>query len=300
MKELTIISGKGGTGKTTVSAAFAALARNKIITDCDVDAANLHLLLNPQLRQREAFTAMRTPEIDSERCNHCGECETWCRFDAIHHSASGYVIDALACEHCELCARVCPVAAIHLKDTVSGEWFISDTAHGTLVHARLGIGEDNSGKLVTLVRREAQRLAIEEGASLIINDGPPGIGCPVTAAITGVNQVLAVTEPTLSGIHDLQRVADLCAHFRIPLMVCINKYDINFDNTTQLHEWCAKHQVTVVGQIPFDQAVNRALVAQRSVIDIDCGAVTIAMRQLWETVAARLMNESHSITSMIQ
>ncbi|WP_242445787.1 ATP-binding protein [Chromatium okenii] len=290
LKELTIISGKGGTGKTTVSAAFAALANNKIVTDCDVDAANLHLLLNPQIRQREDFTAMRTPRIDPERCINCGECETWCRFDAISHDASTYVIDALACEHCALCARVCPSGAIQLKDTVSGEWFISDTAHGTLVHARLGIGEDNSGKLVTLVRREARQLATEEGAALIINDGPPGIGCPVTAAITGVNQVLAVTEPTLSGIHDLQRVAGLCTHFRIPLMVCINKYDINSDNTAQLHEWCTNNAITVVGQIPFDQAVNRALVARRSVIDIDCGAVTSAVRQLWETVQARLIN----------
>ncbi|WP_304303279.1 ATP-binding protein [Chromatium okenii] len=290
LKEITIISGKGGTGKTTVSAAFAALARHKIVTDCDVDAANLHLLLNPQIRQREDFTAMRTPRIDPERCTNCGECETWCRFDAISHDASGYAIDALACEHCELCARVCPVGAIYLKDTVSGEWFISDTPHGTLVHARLGIGEDNSGKLVTLVRREAQQLAIKEGATLIINDGPPGIGCPVTAAITGVNQVLAVTEPTLSGIHDLQRVAELCAHFHIPLMVCINKYDINSDNAAQLHQWCANNEIAVVGQIPFDQAVNRALVARRSVIDVDCGAVTIAVRQLWETVLARLMN----------
>jgi MinD superfamily P-loop ATPase len=288
MKELTIISGKGGTGKTTVSAAFAALAQNKVMTDCDVDAADLHLLLAPTPRQRHEFSAMRAPRLDVDRCNQCGDCERYCRFDAISHDANGYRVDGLACEHCGLCALVCPTQAIEMTDEVTGEWLVSDTPHGPLVHAKLGIGADNSGKLVTLVRREARKLAHHTGATLLLNDGPPGIGCPVTAAITGVDRVLAVTEPTLSGIHDVQRVAGLCAHFRIPLMVCINKYDINVANSEQLRRWCAANTIEVIGAIPFDVAVTRALVARRSVIDIDCGAVTIAVRQLWDAVLARL------------
>ncbi|MBK1642086.1 (4Fe-4S)-binding protein [Chromatium okenii] len=288
MKELTIISGKGGTGKTTVSAAFAALATNRVLADCDVDAADLHLVLEPVLRSRHDFSAMRTPRIDPERCTGCGDCASYCRFDAISQHGTTFVVDGLACEHCGLCALVCPTSAIVMEDTVSGEWLISDTPHGPLVHARLGIGEDNSGKLVTLVRREARRLAEQTGATLLINDGPPGIGCPVTAALTGVDQVLVVTEPTLSGIHDMQRVAALCAHFRIPLMVCINKYDLNRANCAQLRAWCAAHEIEVVGEIPFDPAVTRALVARRSIIAVDCGAVTVAVRQLWDNVLARL------------
>jgi MinD superfamily P-loop ATPase len=289
MKELTIVSGKGGTGKTTVSAAFAALARRKVLTDCDVDAANLYLLLDPRTRHQEAFQALRTPRIDRNLCTECGACRASCRFEAIDLDFDlGYVIDPLACEHCGLCARVCPDWAIVMEDHVCGEWLISDTSHGTLVHARLGIGEDNSGKLVTLVRREARRLAEAEGADLILNDGPPGIGCPVTAAITGVDLVLAVTEPTPAGIHDLQRVAGLCRHFSVPLSVCINKHDLDPDNSAQIRDWCRANGIVLAGEIPFDPAVNRALVARRSVMDVDCGAVSSAVSGLWESVQDRL------------
>lgn len=289
MKELTIVSGKGGTGKTMVSAAFAALAEAKVLTDCDVDAANLHLLLAPTPRRCEDFYAMRSPRIDSELCSECGECASWCRFDAIALDwEAGYVIDTLACEHCGLCARVCPEMAIRMEDHQCGQWLISETRHGTLVHARLGIGEDNSGKLVTLVRREAQRLAEAEGANLILNDGPPGIGCPVTAAITGVDLVLAVTEPTPSGLHDLQRVAGLCAHFAVPLTVCINKQDLAPENSARTRKWCVANGIEIAGEVPFDPAVNRALVARQSVVDADCGAVSKAVNQLWQGIRTRL------------
>jgi MinD superfamily P-loop ATPase len=224
MKEIVIISGKGGTGKTTLCASFASLARDAVIADCDVDAADLHLLLAPRVLQEADFVGGRTPVIDSELCAECGDCQAWCRFDAIELDIdAGYIIDPLACEHCALCAYVCPEEAISMQSSVSGRWFISETAQGKLVHARLAPGEDNSGKLVTLVRREARRLAEETGARWILNDGPPGVGCPVTAAITGVDLALIVTEPTLSGIHDMQRVEALCRHFQIPALVCINK-----------------------------------------------------------------------------
>lgn len=295
MKELCIISGKGGTGKTTVSAAFATLARNKVMTDCDVDAADLHLLLNPEVQKRESFIGARTPQIDYELCGECGDCQSWCRFDAIDLDFDqGYIIDPLACEHCGLCALVCPEEAIQMEETVSGEWMVSDTRFGNLVHARLGIGEDNSGKLVTIVRREARRLAEAQGADLIIADGPPGIGCPVTSAITGVDLVLAVTEPTPSGIHDLERVASLCRHFAAPLVVCINKHDINLENSAHISDWCGKNGVEVVGEIPFDPLVTCALVARHSVVDIDCGPVSEAVVRLWDSVSSRLAESSRA------
>ena len=295
MKELCIISGKGGTGKTTVSAAFASLAKHKVLADCDVDAADLHLLLNPEVRRREPFIGARTPQIDYELCGECGDCQSWCRFDAIDLDFDdGYVIDPLACEHCGLCALVCPEEAISMEESVSGEWMVSDTRFGSLVHARLGIGEDNSGKLVTLVRREARRLAESQDADLIIADGPPGIGCPVTSAITGVDLVLAVTEPTPSGIHDLERVASLCRHFSAPLMVCINKHDINPENSAHIRDWCGENGIEVVGEIPFDPRVTRALVARRSVVDFDCGPVSDAVLRLWEAVSNRLEDANPS------
>jgi MinD superfamily P-loop ATPase len=289
MKELTLLSGKGGTGKTTLCAAFASLAGNKVLTDCDVDAANLHLLLDPTLLHAEDFIGGRTPEIDGERCTECGECERACRFDAIVLDYNeGYVLDPLACEHCALCAYVCPEEAIRMVDAVNGRRFISRTPFGTLVHARLGIGEDNSGKLVTLMRREAQRIAEEQGAALIINDGPPGIGCPVTAAITGVDAVLIVTEPTLAGAHDMKRVVALCRHFEIPTWVCLNKYDINPTQAQSIRAYCDRQSIPVVGEIPFEPVVNQALVARRNVVDFDGGRVSAAVANLWQAVEARL------------
>ena len=289
MKELAILSGKGGTGKTTVSASFAALAGRKVLADCDVDAANLHLLLDPKPRRVEDFTAMRLPRVDRELCAECGLCQAQCRFDAIQLDFdAGYVIDELACEHCGLCARVCPEWAIQMEPHVCGQWMVSDTLHGTLVHARLGIGEDNSGKLVTQVRREARRLAEAEGVGLILNDGPPGIGCPVTAAITGVDLVLAVTEPTPSGLHDLQRVAGLCQHFQVQLGVCINKHDLSAENSAQIRDWCRSQGIDIAGEIPYDPAVHRALTARRSLVEVDEGPAALAITRLWDGLGARL------------
>jgi MinD superfamily P-loop ATPase len=292
MKELTILSGKGGTGKTTVCAAFAALATNKVLSDCDVDAADLHLLLDPTVRREEDFIGGRTPQIDYRLCMKCGHCQPLCRFEAIHREDGSCVIDPLACEHCGLCALACPGHAIRMVDAVNGRWFISDTRFGALVHARLGIGEDNSGKLVTLVRREARRIAEREGAALLINDGPPGIGCPATAAITGTDGVLIVTEPTVSGLHDLRRVIGLCRHFRLPALVCINKYDINEAQTVLIQQECQADGVPVVGLIPFDPAVSRALVARQTVVDFDCGPATAAVIETWDKVQRTLAGQA--------
>jgi MinD superfamily P-loop ATPase len=289
MKELTIISGKGGTGKTTVTAAFADLADDKIMTDCDVDAADLHLLLAPETVSEHPFSGGREPRLTVEKCTGCGTCEELCRFDAIHVTAAGSAeIDRFSCDHCGLCVLACPEDAIAMEDAENGTWFISRTRRGPMVHARLGIAEDNSGKLVTLVRREARKLAEAEGVDLIINDGPPGVGCPVTASITGVDLVLLVVEPTVSGMHDMERVYDLCCHFRIPALAVINKYTVNLVNTQKIRAYCEEHEIPLVGEIPFDAVVNRALVARRSVVDYDCGRVTQVVRQIWAEVFRRL------------
>lgn len=289
MKELTILSGKGGTGKTTLCAAFAALATDKVLSDCDVDAPDLPLLLDPTVEHEEDFTGGRTPQIDDRLCMKCGHCQPLCRFDAIHREEDGRcVIDPLACEHCGLCALACPHRAIRMVDAVNGRWFVSRTRFGALVHARLGIGEDNSGKLVTLVRREARRIAEREGAALLISDGPPGIGCPATAAIAGTDVVLIVTEPTLAGLHDLRRVIALGRHFRLPVLVCINKYDLNEDQTALIQQECQGDGVPVVGLIPFEPAVSRALVARQTVVELDCGPATAAVAATWDRVRQTL------------
>ena len=291
MKELTIISGKGGTGKTTVTAAFAVLAKNTILADCDVDAADLHLILTPTEISSADFIGGRGPQLDSEKCTRCGECQRLCRFDAIDFSEeSGYSINEFACDCCGLCALACPEEAITMVDTINGRWFISDTRAGKMVHARLGIGEDNSGKLVTLVRQQGKLIARKEGFDLLINDGPPGIGCPVTAAITGVDLVLIVTEPTLSGMHDMERVHSLCRHFDIPALICVNRFDLNLVNSQKIRDYCTEHNLPLVGEIPLDPIVNKAQVARQSVVEYDCGIVSQVVREMWDKVEKELNN----------
>ncbi len=289
MKELTIISGKGGTGKTTVTAAFATLAENKVLADCDVDAADLHLILTPHELSSNDFVGGRAPQINYDKCSKCGECFRLCRYDAINFTEeSGPEINEFACDCCALCAWACPEKAISMVDTINGRWFISATRIGKMVHARLGIGEDNSGKLVSLVRRQSKIIAETDKLDLIINDGPPGIGCPVTAAITGVDLVLIVTEPTLSGIHDMERVHGLCRHFDIPALICVNRYDLNLINTQKIRDYCNEHDLELVGEIPLDPVVNQAQVARQSVVEYDCGLVSQVVREMWEKVKVKL------------
>ncbi|MGD9023120.1 MAG: ATP-binding protein, partial [Deltaproteobacteria bacterium] len=228
MRELVIISGKGGTGKTSLIAAFASLAESKALCDADVDAADLHLLTNPSIKERHDFQGGSTAVIDRDRCTECGLCRDLCRWAAVRET---FEVDPIACEGCGVCVYFCPEQAIDFPVKTCGQWFISDTRFGPMVHARLGIAEENSGKLVTLVRREARALAERKMLDLIITDGPPGIGCPVIASIGGASAVLIVAEPSVSGIHDMERVAQLAAHFKVPAMVCVNKFDLNLDQT---------------------------------------------------------------------
>jgi MinD superfamily P-loop ATPase len=284
MMQLTIISGKGGTGKTTVTAAFACLADHAVIADCDVDAADLHLILTPDIIRQESFYGGQLPSIDYERCSQCGLCEEHCRFGAIRLTK----VDQTSCEGCGVCAYVCPERAISMKERLSGRWFLSETRAGKMVHARLGIAAENSGKLVSLVRQQARDLAEKEKKDLILIDGPPGIGCPVIASIGGVDLVLIVTEPTISGLHDLKRIMEVARHFNVPAMVCINRYDINHDNTRIIEAYCAEKGIAIAGKIPFDPAVTKAMLQVLSVIEYPCGALTEAMTRVWKNVSAHL------------
>ncbi len=289
MKELTIISGKGGTGKTSVTAAFAALAESKVMADCDVDAADLHLILNPKVKQREEFSGGSIAYIDEEKCTQCNKCREVCQFNAI---TEDFVVDPISCEGCSVCVHFCPVDAIDFREQINGEWFISDTRFGPMVHAKLGIAEENSGKLVTLVRRQAKKLAEDSNSEFIIIDGAPGVGCPVISSITGVDAVMIVTEPTRSGLHDLERVMQLSAgHFGITTMVCVNKYDLNSDISDQIEKMCKKENVHFVGKIPYDTSITKAMVEQKSIIEYSNGTVSREIKKIWDRVANILNNE---------
>jgi MinD superfamily P-loop ATPase len=284
IKQLAIVSGKGGTGKTTIVAAFASLAKNKVMVDCDVDAADLHLLLHPRVLKQEKYFGGRSPHVDLEKCTQCGLCTEVCRFNAIDNG----ILDPISCEGCGFCGHICPENAITMEEIFSGDWFISETSYGPFVHARLGIGEENSGKLVTIVRKKAVEIAKEKNLGLILIDGPPGIGCPVTASLTGVDLVLAITEPTLSGIHDLKRILKLSDHFKIPSMVCINKFDINLENTQQITSYCESNGSRLIGKIPYEPKIVEALVRRKTLIEYPCNGVQGIVHRMWEEVEAIL------------
>jgi MinD superfamily P-loop ATPase len=284
VKQLAIVSGKGGTGKTTIAAAFAALAKDKVMVDCDVDAADLHLLLQPKILTQEKYFGGRSPHVDLKKCTQCGLCTEICRFNAIDNG----VVNSISCEGCGFCSHICPEEAITMREAFSGDWFVSETLYGPFVHARLGIGEENSGKLVTVVRKQAMEIAKEKNLELILIDGPPGIGCPVTASLTGVNIVLAVTEPTLSGIHDLERILKLSTHFKIPSMVCINKFDINPENSRQIASYCKNNGSRLIGQVPYEPKVVEALVNRKTVMDYPCNDVQEIVLNMWREAEAML------------
>jgi MinD superfamily P-loop ATPase len=281
MKQLTILSGKGGTGKTTLTASLAVLARNAILADCDVDAPDLHMLLHPEVIKTQEFKGSKLAVIDKTKCDNCGVCREKCRFDAITEVKE---VDPIACEGCGVCAAICPSDAITMIERVSGYAYISKTKYGFMAHALLSPGESNSGKLVTLVRQNARILSEKENRDLIIIDGPPGIGCPVIASVSGVDVSLVVTEPTMSGIHDLQRALQLIKHFNVKPLVCVNMYDINEDNTDKILGFCEKNNIKIVGRIPFNPKVTEAMVNGKTIIEYAPESnVAKEIEKIWES-----------------
>jgi MinD superfamily P-loop ATPase len=284
MKELVVLSGKGGTGKTSIVASFAALARSKVLADCDVDAADLHLVLQPIIRENHEFWSGQFAVIDEDKCTQCGLCQELCRFDAIHD----FKVDTISCEGCGFCSHICPAEAITMKENMSGHWFISDTKYGPLVHARLGIAQENSGKLVALVRQQARHIAESDDLDYVISDGPPGIGCPVISSLSGANLALLVTEPTQSGIHDLERVLNVCRHFGVPALVCINKYDINEDNTRKIEDYCLSQGLMAAAKIPFDNVFTESIVKGIPVVENSRDGVAKSIESLWQSISRLL------------
>jgi len=289
MKELVVISGKGGTGKTSIVASFAALAGKSILADCDVDAADLHLILSPSLLERETFRSGCKPEVDRSLCTDCGRCRDLCRFSAI---AAPMAIDRLNCESCGVCADHCPQGAITMEENTCGEVFLSSTRFGVMVHAALGIAEENTGRLVTRVRRLARERAEALGSPLIIADGSPGIGCPVIASIVDTSLALIVSEPTVSGIHDTMRVISLARHFKVRTAVVINKYDLNSAITAALAAMCRENQVPCIGEIPFDSSFTGAMIQGKSVVEYQDSGASGALKRLWGAVTDILGEES--------
>ncbi len=286
IKELVIISGKGGTGKTSLVAAFSSLAMNSVLCDADVDAADLHLILNPDIIRRNDFQSGKTAVINSDRCTECGLCREMCRFDAI---GDAYEVNAIDCEGCGVCVHFCPEGAIEFPENTCGEWFVSDTRCGPMVHARLGIAEENSGKLVTLVRQQARKLAAERRHALILTDGSPGVGCPVIASIGGATAVLIVTEPTVAGQHDMQRVAQLAAHFKVPAMVCVNKFDLNSGLTREIETYAAATHIACVGRIPFDPIFISAMIRAQTIFEYNGGSTAAkAVADIWQRLSAEM------------
>jgi len=279
--EIAIISGKGGTGKTTFSAAFAALAETIVIADCDVDAPDMHILLQPDVKQTLEFQSSKVATIDKDLCTECGICSENCRFGAAHAPE----INAIACEGCGVCAYLCPEKAITMKDRVSGILHSSETRFGPMSHAKLLPGEGNSGKLVTDVRRQAQEVAKERGIDRILIDGSPGIGCPVIATVTGISLGVIVTEPTMSGIHDMNRVAELLGRFRVPAAVIVNKYDLNLENTEKIRKYCDENGLLLLGNVPFDSSMTKSMVAAKTYPEYAPNhEITDLMRIMWSRI----------------
>jgi MinD superfamily P-loop ATPase len=297
MKELVVISGKGGTGKTSIVASFATLGERSVLADCDVDAADLHLVLEPRTVKRENFSGGSRARIMSGHCTACGKCEEVCRFDAVFYDGPGngkvaktFRVDPIACEGCGVCAYFCAENAIEFAPAVNGQWFISDTRYGPMVHARLGVAEENTGKLVSLVRTQAKRIAEARKLDLVLIDGAPGIGCPVIASITGADLVLVVTEPTLSGLHDLQRVSDLTEHFGIGTLVCVNKWDLNGDLTSEIEARARQRNLTVARRVRYDRAVTEAQIKKQSVVEYTRNGIAADILLLWAEVLNALHN----------
>lgn len=284
-----LISGKGGTGKTSLTASFAALAHNAVIADCDVDAANLHFLLKPRVQKTIPFSGGKVAEIDPVFCIGCGECVNVCRYAAIAETADGkYAVNSLECEGCGVCVPFCPTDGIKFEPAQTGEIYQSDTKYGPLVHARLGVAQENSGKLVAMVRKKAREIAGDLNIDLLLVDGAPGVGCPVISSITGADAVLIVAEPTVSGLHDMERVIDLARYFSIPAYLCINKYDINPEITAQLKKIALERNVELLGAIIFDPIITEAQVAGMPVVEFSNNGISTTISSIWGLLSERI------------
>jgi len=293
--ELVVLSGKGGTGKTSMVGSLAALAENKVMVDCDVDAADLHLILKTKVKESHDFVCGSKASIDQDKCMVCGICTPYCRFGAIKNEPDGsakfgeiFRIDRYACEGCGVCTHFCPEGAITMEEIISGRWFVSETDYGPLVHAKLGIAEANSGRLVSLLRQEAVKIAEEKKADLIITDGPPGIGCPVIASLTGADFVMIVTEPSLSALHDMERLMQLAGHFNIPIGVCINKCDINPDLTDKIERFVSDTGAELLGRIKYDAQFTKAQLKGLPLVEFAENGVSGQVRDIWVRLQDRL------------
>ena len=312
MKQIVVISGKGGTGKTVITASFAALANNTVMADCDVDAADLHLLLKPEIKEKHEFKSGKTAVIDQDKCILCGKCKMICRFDAIlvdkpkifskkesqkkelgenmGTDKDRFVVDSVSCEGCAFCSFVCPCGAIEMKENIAGQWFDSQTRFGPMIHAKLGIAQENSGKLVSLVRKRAKEKAEEINADWVIIDGSPGIGCAVIASLSGVDCALVVTEPSLSGLHDATRVIDVARHFKVPVALVINKYDLNIDVAEKIVQYCQSNNVPLIGKIGFDKDIVKAMVQGETIIEYSQGEISTKIKSIWDRLQKEVLD----------
>ncbi|CCH50507.1 ATP-binding protein [Pseudodesulfovibrio piezophilus] len=281
MHEVVVISGKGGAGKTSITGAFAGLARNAILCDLDVDAPDLHLLLSPMIDKSEEFHSGNEAVIDAFSCESCGTCQSMCRFNAIEQTENGYRVDPLRCEGCKVCVTFCPANAIAFPVKHCGTWYESRTRFGSMIHAQLFPGEENSGRLVTLLKQHAREIAATEGLDLVLSDGAPGIGCPVISSLAGTNLAVIVTEPTQSGLHDLKRVAELCARFKTKTTVLINKFDLNPEQSMAIETFCNNHGYPILCRFPHDHTVTEAMVQKKTLTETGNSAACHLLETAW-------------------
>ena len=285
MKEIVVISGKGGTGKTSITGALATMLPNILLADCDVDAPDLHLLLQPDIQKREKFSGSKIARIDKNMCSECGVCRDVCRFDAI---TPDFVVEDISCEGCGVCVWNCPEKAISFNDRDSGEWYVSTTRFADMVHARLHPGEENSGKLVSQVRKAAHQIAEEKEVDILLVDGPPGVGCPVISSIGGADLLLVVVEPTRSAIHDMQRALQLAQHFKVHASVCINKCDINDEMTLEIEAYCAKEKLSILGKIAYNKNFIASQIQGKAASELNIPELNRSFNMLSKSILSKL------------
>jgi MinD superfamily P-loop ATPase len=286
MKEITILSGKGGTGKTSITAAIASVAQNTVFSDNDVDAADLHLIFHPEIEEKHRFSSGWKAIIDQEKCTQCGLCKDYCRFDAIAYNGNGQlIINPYKCEGCRLCERICPQQAIYSEQNSNNHWYVSSSRFGKFIHAKMGAGEENSGKLVTQVRKKAREIATKTNANYLINDGPPGVGCATISSLSGIDLALIVIEPTKSGLHDAKRLLELSNSFKIKSMALINKCDINREVTNEVEQFLNQENIPLLAKIPFDKEMVEAMIEGKSIVEYNPESnITEKIKTIWQTI----------------